>query len=80
LKTSLLDSCASENLAPPSGRVSEPARFSSASEGGRRGMGSRDCASNSKKIVQLFTNALEWRCLDRIRAPIQELCVTNLPE
>jgi hypothetical protein len=43
-------------------------------------MGSRDCASNSKKIVQLFTNALEWRCLDRIRAPIQELCVTNLPE
>jgi hypothetical protein len=34
----------------------------------------------TEQIVRLFTNALEWRCLDRIRAPIQELCVTNLPE
>ena len=32
------------------------------------------------KFVRLFTNALEWRCLDRIRAPIQELCVANLPD
>jgi hypothetical protein len=63
-----------------SGRVSEPTRFSSASEGGRQGIGSRDCASSSLKIVRTFTNALEWRCLDRIRAPIQELCVTNFPD
>ena len=32
------------------------------------------------KFVRLFTNALEWRCLDQIRAPIQELCVANLPD
>jgi hypothetical protein len=29
--------------------------------------------------VQPFTNALEWRCLDQIRAAIQELCVADLP-
>ena len=31
------------------------------------------------EIVQRFTNALEWRCLERIRA-IQELCVAYLPD
>ena len=34
----------------------------------------------SEQIVRLFTNALEWRCLDQIRAPIQELRVADLPD
>jgi hypothetical protein len=29
--------------------------------------------------VPLFTDALELRCLDQIRAPIQELRVADLP-
>ena len=29
--------------------------------------------------MQPFTNVLEWRCLDQIRAPIQEWCVAYLP-
>jgi hypothetical protein len=35
---------------------------------------------NSEQIVRLFTNALEWRCLDRIPVPIQELRVADLPD
>jgi hypothetical protein len=35
---------------------------------------------SSEQIVRLFTNALEWRCLDRIPAPIQELRVADLPD
>jgi hypothetical protein len=31
-------------------------------------------------FVRLFTNALEWRCLDQIRAPIQELRVADFPD
>jgi hypothetical protein len=33
-----------------------------------------------QQIVHMFTNALEWRCLDQIRAPIQELRVAELPD
>jgi hypothetical protein len=31
-----------------------------------------------RPFVHLFTNALELRCLDQIRARIQELCVADL--
>jgi hypothetical protein len=36
-------------------------------------------ARAAQEIVHLFTNVLEWRCLDQIRALIQELCVAYLP-
>jgi hypothetical protein len=32
------------------------------------------------QIVQVFTKTLEWRCLDQIRASIQELRVADLPD
>ncbi len=54
--------------------------FPSASDDEVGGLAARDCASSSKRIVQLFTKLLEWRCLDRIRALIQELCVAYLPD
>jgi hypothetical protein len=63
--------------------------LSSASKRGRQRLAKRDPRERSEqsetaraahRIVRPFTNALEWRCLDRIRAPIQELCVANLPD
>jgi hypothetical protein len=33
----------------------------------------------SGQIVLVFTKTLEWRCLDQIRAQIQELRVADLP-
>jgi hypothetical protein len=37
-------------------------------------------SGHAETFVHLFTNPLEWRCLDQIRAPIQELCVAYLPD
>jgi hypothetical protein len=31
-------------------------------------------------FVQVFTKTLEWRCLDQIRAPIQESRVPDVPD
>jgi hypothetical protein len=33
----------------------------------------------AEMFVLVFTKTLEWRCLDQIRAPIQELRVADLP-
>jgi hypothetical protein len=41
--------------------------------------GKRTLQGRPETFVQPFTNALEWRCLDQIRAPIQELRVADLP-
>ena len=41
--------------------------------------GKRTPQATLRRIVQPFTNVLEWRCLDQIRAPIQEWCVAYLP-
>jgi hypothetical protein len=42
--------------------------------------GKRTLQCHAETFVQPFTNALELRCLDQIRAPIQELRVADLPD
>jgi hypothetical protein len=39
----------------------------------------RPMREQSGQIVLVFTKTLEWRCLDQIRAQIQELRVADLP-